>query len=153
MPLELAGKQLVVQRDHLGVALEEVVVVAVEPHATAEIEGARLTADVRPAFDERDREAAPRELAARDEPGNSRADDGDARRHARRGCANHVADALRRAKPPLLDVVARPERKRRRRDELRAAEADRVPRIHEEDGGCLVDDAIHTVERGAPGDS
>jgi len=59
MPLELAGEQLVVQRDHVAVALEEVVVVAVDPYTVPEIERARLATNVGPAIEDADGEAAP----------------------------------------------------------------------------------------------
>jgi hypothetical protein len=50
MPLELTREQLLVERDHVAVALEEVVVVAVDPHTIAEIERAGLSRDIGPSL-------------------------------------------------------------------------------------------------------
>src|SRR5438094_767506 len=50
MPLERAREQLVVQRDHLAVAAEQMVVVALHENAAADVERAGLAADVGPAL-------------------------------------------------------------------------------------------------------
>jgi hypothetical protein len=81
MPLELSGQQLLVQRGHVRVALEEMVVVAIDPRAIAEIERARLSTDIRPSFVERYREAFAKELARGDEAGDPGTDDGDPHGH------------------------------------------------------------------------
>jgi len=67
-----------VQVDHLAIAREEMVVVALDPHAAADVERARLTSDVGPAFVELDPIPALQELARRDQAGDSGTDDRDA---------------------------------------------------------------------------
>src|SRR5438477_10699 len=60
------------------------VVIAVDADATAEVEGARLTTHIGPALEHLDVVPTPtEELAGRDESGDPRADDRDARAHAR----------------------------------------------------------------------
>jgi hypothetical protein len=53
MPFQLTVEKLVVQRDHLAVALDEMVVVALDQDAAAYVERAGLARDVRPAFVDR----------------------------------------------------------------------------------------------------
>src|ERR671935_2912243 len=99
MPLQLSRQELLVQRAHVRVALEEVVVVAVDPYAVTEIERARLSADVGPALIQRDGEALAQQLARGHESGDPCPHDGDLHRHRARGARSMPAIGSRGCPP------------------------------------------------------